>query len=342
MEYKYEGHSLKSGIYKITNKLNGRIYIGSAKRFKERWKQHSYSLRKQKHSNRFLQADFNKCGEEAFVFEVIEVTEGKTKDERLLIEEGYIKQYFDKGDNCYNLCDKAISREGASSTTPEETKAKISAASKEAWKTEGYREAHIARLTERWNKPEEKEKLSNQLKVRWQEEGRKEKFSAQISEQWADPDKRAKFMASRSTPEYAARFRKKCHTPEAIKKTAESNTKKHGLIISPTGEVFEVIGLKVFCETHRLPKTALENIHHVLNGLIPSYYGWRKYLPELVGIPYVYEGKARKFSLISPTGAIYNGSNVAEFCRTHNLQQQNIIKVLLGKRKSHKGWKRVL
>ena len=28
MEYKYEGHSLKSGIYKITNKLNGKYYIG--------------------------------------------------------------------------------------------------------------------------------------------------------------------------------------------------------------------------------------------------------------------------------------------------------------------------
>ena len=36
MEYKYEGHSLKSGIYKITNKLNDRVYIGSAKEFKNR------------------------------------------------------------------------------------------------------------------------------------------------------------------------------------------------------------------------------------------------------------------------------------------------------------------
>ena len=115
MEYKYEGHSLKSGIYKITNKLNGRIYIGSAKEFKERWKQHSYSLRNQKHSNKFLQADFNKCGEEAFIFEVVEITDGKTKEERLLVEEVYIKQYYDKGDKCYNLCDRAISRENIKS-----------------------------------------------------------------------------------------------------------------------------------------------------------------------------------------------------------------------------------
>lgn len=133
MEYKYEGHSLKSGIYKITNKLNGRIYIGSAKRFKERWQSHSSSLRNQKHQNKFLQADFNKCGEEAFVFEIVEITEGKTKEERLLIEEGYIGQYYDKGNDCYNLCNRAISRENAKSKNPEETKRKISAATKKMW-----------------------------------------------------------------------------------------------------------------------------------------------------------------------------------------------------------------
>jgi group I intron endonuclease len=133
MEYKYKGNSLKSGIYKITNKLNGRIYIGSAKEFKVRWKSHASSLRNQKHQNKFLQADFNKCGEEAFVFEVIEVTDGKTKEERLLMEEGYIGQYYDKGNDCYNLCNRAISRENTKSRNPEETKRKISDATKKMW-----------------------------------------------------------------------------------------------------------------------------------------------------------------------------------------------------------------
>lgn len=122
MEYKYEGHSLKSGIYKLANKLNGRIYVGSAKEFKRRWSQHASSLRNQKHQNKFLQADFNKCGEEAFVFEVLEVTEGKTKEERLLLEEQYIQKYYDSGTNCYNLCDRAISRDGCKDKDPERTK----------------------------------------------------------------------------------------------------------------------------------------------------------------------------------------------------------------------------
>jgi group I intron endonuclease len=340
MEYRYEGHSLKSGIYKIINKLNGKIYVGSAKLFKVRWSQHSSSLRNQRHSNKFLQSDYNKCGEEAFVFEVLEVTEGKTKEERLMIEEGYIKQYYDHGDLCYNLCDLAISREGTSSTTPEETKAKISTASKKAWKNEGYREAHVARMKERWNKPGEKEKLSSQMKDRWQEAGRKEKYSSQISEMWTDPNKRTELLASRNTEEYIEGFKQRCHTIEARKKTAQISIKNHGMIISPEGEVVEVVGLKAFCEMNGLPSSAIQNIHHVINGKIPSYHGWRKYTSELVGVPYVYEGKGKTYALLSPTGELYTGANIAAFCLLHDLQQQNIVKVLLGKRKSHKGWKR--
>ena len=133
MEYKYEGHSLKSGIYKIINKINGRIYIGSAKRFKTRWSQHTSSLRNQKHSNKFLQSDYNKCGEDAFMFEVIEVTEGKTKEERLIIEEAYIKQFYNKNGTCYNLTTRAVSPEGCRSKNPEETKRKHSESSKRFW-----------------------------------------------------------------------------------------------------------------------------------------------------------------------------------------------------------------
>jgi len=102
MEFKYEGSSLKSGTYKLTNTINGRIYIGSAKEFKSRWKHHERSLRKNKHSNRFLQADFNKCGTEAFVFEVIELIYGE-QNKRLLAEQKLLDIHWDKNKLCYNL-----------------------------------------------------------------------------------------------------------------------------------------------------------------------------------------------------------------------------------------------
>lgn len=111
MEFKYEGNSLKGGVYKITNSQNGRTYYGSAKEFKRRWKQHQYALQASKHSNKFLQADYLKCGPDAFVFEVLEVVEG-ARENRLEREGAFLKERFDGGKQCYNLCSQAISREG--------------------------------------------------------------------------------------------------------------------------------------------------------------------------------------------------------------------------------------
>ncbi len=102
MQTNYNGYSLKSGIYQIRNLSNERIYIGSAKEFKSRFVTHISSLRKGTHHNKFLQNDFNKCGEEAFVFEVLEVIEGESRFERLLVEQKYIDVYYDNGKSCYN------------------------------------------------------------------------------------------------------------------------------------------------------------------------------------------------------------------------------------------------
>ncbi len=124
MEYKVEKYLLNSGIYKITNKLNGRVYVGSAKKFKDRLDSHRYCLRNNKHRNRFLQADYNKCGSESFLFKIIELTDGKSKEERLLIEEKWIEQYYDSGNKCYNLCKRAISREDCQDKNTKETKTK--------------------------------------------------------------------------------------------------------------------------------------------------------------------------------------------------------------------------
>lgn len=62
------------GIYRITNAANGRIYIGSTMQsFRIRWDAHRYMLSKGTHSNKGLQADWQQYGEQAFVFEIVEV-----------------------------------------------------------------------------------------------------------------------------------------------------------------------------------------------------------------------------------------------------------------------------
>ena len=61
-----------SGIYSITNIESGKIYIGSSVNMHKRKISHFNTLRNNKHRNRHLQYSFNKYGESAFFFDVVE------------------------------------------------------------------------------------------------------------------------------------------------------------------------------------------------------------------------------------------------------------------------------
>lgn len=63
---------MKSGIYSITCLANGKRYIGSAANLRARWNCHLNQLRRHCHGNRHLQGTFDKHGEAAFFFEVVE------------------------------------------------------------------------------------------------------------------------------------------------------------------------------------------------------------------------------------------------------------------------------
>ena len=64
-----------SGIYKIENKQNGKVYIGSSKNIHKRWKQHVSELRSKQHHNYNLQNAWHEYGEENFEFEIIEIVD---------------------------------------------------------------------------------------------------------------------------------------------------------------------------------------------------------------------------------------------------------------------------
>lgn len=66
----------KTGIYKIQNIINNKVYIGSTgKSFKSRFIQHKSELTNNKHGNPHLQSSYNKYGPDAFVFEIVEICE---------------------------------------------------------------------------------------------------------------------------------------------------------------------------------------------------------------------------------------------------------------------------
>jgi len=152
----YNNHSNKSGVYKIVNLQKNRIYIGSTKTFKVRLHRHTYELRKGSHKNSFLQNDFNKCGEDAFEFHVIEVVAGP-KHTRLLKEEEHIAKYYDDQELCYNLTKKAISREGVKDRDLKASFKRRSEASKKTMRDPKIRkrisDAHKKRLEDPKNHP---------------------------------------------------------------------------------------------------------------------------------------------------------------------------------------------
>lgn len=70
---------IKSGIYKIVNLTNKKIYIGSAKNLIKRWKRHLTDLKNKTHHNIHLQRAWEKYGSDSFIFEIIEYVPDVTK-----------------------------------------------------------------------------------------------------------------------------------------------------------------------------------------------------------------------------------------------------------------------
>lgn len=86
-------------IYRITNMMNDKYYIGSSQSFERRVWQHKNELKKGVHKNPKLQAAWNKYGEDAFVFEIIETV---SDDRQLQVEDTYLMQCIDDPLN-YNI-----------------------------------------------------------------------------------------------------------------------------------------------------------------------------------------------------------------------------------------------
>jgi len=88
------------GIYKIINVVNNKFYIGSAVNFSRRKTRHFSELRNNKHNNKHLQSAWNKYGEPAFIFAIIQLIEDK--DELLEAENVWLQEHVGK-DYCYNI-----------------------------------------------------------------------------------------------------------------------------------------------------------------------------------------------------------------------------------------------
>lgn len=186
-------------IYLIWNRTSDKYYVGqTSKEVKIRWTKHKSGLRCVRHGNSHLQRAWDKYGQDAFEFYVLDIVETKAEADAM---ERALKKWFSDLGICYNICDGGEGRTGPLS---EETKRKISAALKgrkpanlgtlhspevrkkaaEANRSEEYREKLRIARTGKKQSPETIEKRrAKQLGSKRSEEARKRMSGRPCSEE---------------------------------------------------------------------------------------------------------------------------------------------------------------
>lgn len=132
------------GIYQIVNTVNGKRYVGSAVNFASRWRLHRHHLRTGKHHSVALQRAWNKYGESAFDFTILERC---PRDIILEREQFHLDCGYD-----YNCSPTASSTLGVKRS--DSTKDKCRSAIKDKWVDPEYRSMMIARRAA-WSPSEE-------------------------------------------------------------------------------------------------------------------------------------------------------------------------------------------
>ena len=192
-------------VYKTTNLINGKIYIGCH----QTEDPHDSYLG----SGRVLREAIDKHGIENFSKEVLYVFDNA--DDMYAKEAELVDKDFIQNRSNYNLAEGGV---GANSECM-----------KEWWKDEEFRDKMIPILKEAQQKPEVKEKISKASSERWEDEEFREMMSEIRREIWKDPKYRKKMSESTkrtwNDPKYRERMhsihKEICNTPEYKKRKSE-------------------------------------------------------------------------------------------------------------------------
>jgi len=145
-------------VYKITNIVNNKCYIGKTTRDDKRLKEHLSRLKNNKHYNEYLQRSFNQHHEENFIFEIIDTA---IMEEELNDKEIY---WIDKYNSANPLYGYNLTYGGDGCKHNEITCAKLSEINKGKTYSEEYKQKMSVVLKGRIFTPEWKQKISDAKK----------------------------------------------------------------------------------------------------------------------------------------------------------------------------------
>lgn len=103
----YNDIPIEAGVYRIRNKINGKILVDTTRNFKT-LNGRTISLNSGTEFNKELQKEWNEFGSDAFIFEVLEKLKPndnpfvKQKDELIQLKEHWIEKLQPFGDKGYH------------------------------------------------------------------------------------------------------------------------------------------------------------------------------------------------------------------------------------------------
>ncbi len=175
---------MTSGIYQILNLLTGDKYIGSTTNIVRRWQEHHKALRNGSHHCKHLLAAWEKYGEDAFEFAILEYCEPSDlldREQTYLPTEQTVDALKEKG--FYNQTPIAGRPQPLGSSPTEEVRRKLSAENVRRWQNEEYRKRMTEKARLQWQNPEYREKMSRLARESSAESVIKMSLGASLSKQ---------------------------------------------------------------------------------------------------------------------------------------------------------------
>lgn len=241
-----------SGIYKIVCVPTGKVYVGSAVDLQVRKRSHWATLRRSSHKNRHLQNAWNKYGESAFEFQVIE----QVLIPFLIEREQYWLDKLQAYDRQHGYNARIIADSNRGLVRSEELRrrwSELKLGKKRGPMSQAHREALSLAKRGKKRKP-----YSPEARLRRGAAMRGRKLSSET---------RAKIGA-------ANRGKK---PSEATRAAQFEATSKLWLVVDPDGNEQVIKGLEGFCRKHGLIAVSMAN---VAKGKQRRHKGWKCYRVE--------------------------------------------------------------